>query len=862
MKKQKWIKKATTVLLIATMTVSLAGCGSGSKGGNKASQKDMKDLVYRAQMLEGMDQLSGEVSYYAVKGDDLYVYTTEWIEGQAAMPKTVSAGEDVDVQETAEENGEDVTTQAAAETQDDALTDDVENQEDDENVQDETSSDTEDETEDLAAETDADAEEEEPDADAEDDADAEVMAIDDGAEAEMSSSEEEEYTYTTNQYFYKMKTTGSEPEVIFSNLDCGEQNEWLNNLCLGSNDDIYMLYSTYNPELEKTEFIIRILDQKGNEKDMFSLTDIFGSEDTYVQTMCLDEEDNLYLLTDQVVYVVTSDGTELFHVKMDGWGSGMTMMNDGSIVVSAYGEEGMDLKVVDKEAKDFGKTYKMTVNSYGNNTLFAGKGDYSFFYNDNSNLCGYNVETEKSTEILNWVSSNFSGSNVYNILALDDGKFLCNYYDATLGDEAKNSLYLLEKVDPSEVADKTIITYAGMYVDDQIKNQAVRFNKEQDEYQVVVKDYSSSEDALKDMNADLLAGDIPDIIDLANLNVDKYIAKGMLADLYTFMENDPDIHKEDFQDNILKIMETDGKLYRISPTFGINALVARTKDVEGMTNFTIDDMISLEQKYGKDVKAFNLISNTGVLANICSGNYNSFIDWNTGKCNFDSDEFIKVLEYANTYPKEEDIDWDNYVSLPTMIREKKCVFADVYNLSMEEVELYCEMFQEDVSFIGYPSDTTAGPAVNLNSNIGIYAKTANPEGAWAFLKTFLTEEYICGKGRYYYSGFPLRKDAFEAEVKKYSTKTAYTDKFGNEITPLDSSWGYDDIEVKIGPLTDAQVEKLREVIASADHLINYDTEITTIITEEAGAYFTGQKSAKEVADIIQNRVSTYVNENR
>jgi hypothetical protein len=35
-----------------------------------------------------------------------------------------------------------------------------------------------------------------------------------------------------------------------------------------------------------------------------------------------------------------------------------------------------------------------------------------------------------------------------------------------------------------------------------------------------------------------------------------------------------------------------------------------------------------------------------------------------------------------------------------------------------------------------------------------------------------------------------------------------------------------------------------------------------IITEEAANYFNGQKSLDETADIIQNRVTTYVNENR
>ena len=34
-----------------------------------------------------------------------------------------------------------------------------------------------------------------------------------------------------------------------------------------------------------------------------------------------------------------------------------------------------------------------------------------------------------------------------------------------------------------------------------------------------------------------------------------------------------------------------------------------------------------------------------------------------------------------------------------------------------------------------------------------------------------------------------------------------------------------------------------------------------IINEEADAFFQGQKSVGEVADIIQNRIQVYVNEN-
>ena len=58
------------------------------------------------------------------------------------------------------------------------------------------------------------------------------------------------------------------------------------------------------------------------------------------------------------------------------------------------------------------------------------------------------------------------------------------------------------------------------------------------------------------------------------------------------------------------------------------------------------------------------------------------------------------------------------------------------------------------------------------------------------------------------------------------------------------------------------MEAIRNLIENTDTLYQYDQKMMEIITEEANAFFEGQKSAKEVADIIQNRIQVYVNENR
>ena len=59
-----------------------------------------------------------------------------------------------------------------------------------------------------------------------------------------------------------------------------------------------------------------------------------------------------------------------------------------------------------------------------------------------------------------------------------------------------------------------------------------------------------------------------------------------------------------------------------------------------------------------------------------------------------------------------------------------------------------------------------------------------------------------------------------------------------------------------------QIDQLRELIASTDKKANYDSAIFDIVNEQAAAFFQGQKSAEEVAKLIQSKANIFVNEQR
>ena len=68
-------------------------------------------------------------------------------------------------------------------------------------------------------------------------------------------------------------------------------------------------------------------------------------------------------------------------------------------------------------------------------------------------------------------------------------------------------------------------------------------------------------------------------------------------------------------------------------------------------------------------------------------------------------------------------------------------------------------------------------------------------------------------------------------------------------------------ELKLQPLTQEEVDEFYDYAVSIDTYEGLDMQVSDIILEEASAFFAGQKTAEQVAEIVQNRVTTYINEN-
>lgn len=150
--------------------------------------------------------------------------------------------------------------------------------------------------------------------------------------------------------------------------------------------------------------------------------------------------------------------------------------------------------------------------------------------------------------------------------------------------------------------------------------------------------------------------------------------------------------------------------------------------------------------------------------------------------------------------------------------------------------------------------------------MGLSSKSDKKDGAWEFMKTMISKEYqdSFSDERGGGWGFPVRKDALEKQFEKDMAPEYYEDENGEKVEQPKTTWGWDDFEMEIMAATQEEVDGVKALIVSAEKLPgnSNDEQLTNIITEESAPFFKGQKTAKDTAAVIQNRIQIYVNENR
>ena len=658
-------------------------------------------------------------------------------------------------------------------------------------------------------------------------------------------------------------------------------NSYINTMCVDSEGNVWIAEEIYANHYDENntyyddgaQYVIRKLDETGAEVARVDLSKFTEDQEYfYINNFMVDKDGTLYLTggSESSVYVINGDGTVLCTLSVEnGYINRLVKLKDGTVtvMVSEEGASGYVLKTVDKTAKAFGSD-ELAV-PYGAYNLLEGGGDYDYYYNDGYALYGYQAEKETATPLVNWINSDINANDLQNITPLEDGRIIAISSNWRNG-RSDYEIVTLTKADPSTIPEKEILTFACMWLNYDLRAKIIEFNKASDQYRINVVDYSTfnTEDdytaGQTKLTTEIISGQVPDIFATDGLPITRYIARGLIEDLKPYIESDPDLGADSIVPGAMKALEVNGGVYQAASTFSVTTVVGASGIVGDKMGWTIDELQAALAKMPEGATAFGNMTREDILYYVCMMNQGNYVDWITGECDFNNEEFIKLLEFVKTFPAEINYGEDyEYVSEYKQIMDGKIMLSRTSVADFDEYQVYKKVYGGDITFVGFPTSEGSGSVASFSDGLAMSSTCQNKEGAWSFIRYLFTEEYQSGDDGYYGWGFPTNQKSFNKVIERAMEKQMGEDENGNEVEVSHGSWWVDDgIEVEMYAATQEDVDRIIELINSVDSSVSFDQDIYDIISEEIQPFFEGQKTAQDVAGIIQSRVTIYVNEQK
>ncbi|MCL2055170.1 MAG: extracellular solute-binding protein [Oscillospiraceae bacterium] len=698
-------------------------------------------------------------------------------------------------------------------------------------------------------------------------------------------------------------------EVIASALIFNSEGDLLNKIILPEyyldavavdSEGIWVFDSIYSEGDGNTKYFLICLDFEGNEVRKFevALEKLFADDKVSpIAEMIIGDDGNFYMLFTpaytasqeygEYFYIVSFDrnGNILFEIKeqreyqeqmteLDH----LTKLQDGRIVVfkshrhnAAFNGEEFFIEI-DPAQKGYGNrkwNFSQPDKIQSHMTISNGGGVYDFLVKDRGVIYGYKIETGESTELVNWAERGIynnvhSYDAPYQFAVLFGDEYIFSFLENKSEDGDPFSLYgviSLVKLpiakDRQVSSNKKNVTAATLgEVSDSVKNSIAEFNKQSEEYNIQIKTYEGDiSDIINAFNIDIASGRAADIIltDNSHVSLESYASKGLFADLYEFMDNDPDFDRDDYLPNVFKGLETDGKLFIGANSFYISTLIGKTEIVGENKGWTWDEYNALLAKQPTGItpiaNEWDYITNKNFLEYMLYSNMSEFVDFKAGTCSFESTGFIELLKAADSYPAEPD-----RVLSPDAYRAGNPLLMQVNVASFVIHKIFeTARFGGDITFIGFPAESGNGSYGRADSRFAILKNANEPQGAREFVKYLLTdfqETAVTPKSGTLMPGFPVRTSTLERLADKAKNAPAF-----DFSLPLENGG---ELLIEIEPNTDADNQKVFDLIDSITDFTSFDITVASIVQEEAAYYFSNQKSAEEVSAIIQNRVGLYL----
>lgn len=442
-------------------------------------------------------------------------------------------------------------------------------------------------------------------------------------------------------------------------------------------------------------------------------------------------------------------------------------------------------------------------------------------------------------------------SFVNDVIAINEKEYYSLFYDSSSGDKIIKYTY-------DENANKNFKAELNVYMlqDNPFIKQAI-FNYKKDNpdininIQVGYDEHNgiTKEDAIKNLNTEILSGKSADIIILDGLNVDNYIEKGVLLDISDVIM--PLVGSNEILENIVNPFIKDGKIYTIPTRFAPSTIWGNS---EIINNYTSLDSLAKWQQENPDKMMFYPMKPEKLIEKTFKTNTQILNEDDT----INEDELKKYLENIKILSSDK----DTGAKMETELEEN---IGALEYLAYKDIQVHIqEMMTAETEFNhSYASMKMNGNATyKVNDGyfkplnmIGINSKSKNIDIAKDIIKTALSQETqkinIISDG-----GITVNKKVFD------SFKVIEDNKDENISTVFMMIGVHPDKNIDMGGNLPSDEDKVKfyETIEKVSKPTKEDTILMNFIIEESKGYFKGEMDIEKTTKAILQKANTYLSE--
>ena len=413
--------------------------------------------------------------------------------------------------------------------------------------------------------------------------------------------------------------------------------------------------------------------------------------------------------------------------------------------------------------------------------------------------------------------------------------------------------------------DQREVVTIGTFREDYNLTELVKsFNQESGQYRAEIKVYYGPEErqqpdgyegAATAMDLDIVSGNSQDILVIDLWEAKNFASMGAIENLFPYFEESRNISSDDIIDAVVQANTFDDALVSINPYFSLATIYGSSEEFDG-EGWTLEEMAEYAQGH-PDQALFHGETQVSTLYTALWFMKDGFIDEETGKCNFDTEEFREFLKIVKKFDKK---GGGSELHEPEAIQSGKALLSKMVLNTFKDIQVQYEIFQGSPALVGYPTaDGRLSCEMVTGSVYAISSKSAQKEGAWAFL------EYMLLNPRDDSYGFPVLKSCFDQRAEEAVEVTYVTDANGNQKeivmgvtrTTLPDGWS-----IEYHTPRQEEVDLIRKLVEITEPKDPDFLPVLDIIHEESAAFFDGAKTGEDTAKIIQNRVQLYLDEKK